>query len=180
MGNAPVSGGRISEETLLNLVIDSSSRHFIQGPVDDGQHFFLTNIAVAEKRIFQGVRIGKLGLETEASIVDVEIDSYRSSNVPSNSLCQRLAGSLGERSRLELAACLALALCVVVEHGAQDFPQLLRRNVCSTGDYLPLAIKECGRGPSAHVVPAVHIGPFVSVDSDRDEVFADGINYDRV
>lgn len=82
--------------------------------------------------------------------------------------------------RLEFAADLAPIVVIEIENRSQNFSQLLRGDVCPTGDYLTIIVEECSRGPSTEVVATVDVGSPVGVDSDRDEAFVDRIDHSLI
>ena len=111
----------------------------------------------------------KLGLGAKSSIIYVKVDRDSGCNVLSDLVRQCFALGLRDSCCLEFASNLPLVCSIEVENGAEDFPQLLRRDVGSAGDDSPFIVQESGSGPTAHIVTAIDVRSPVGVDSDWDE-----------
>ena len=119
-------------------------------------------------------------LEAKASVVNVETDSDRGGDVLVDAISQRFITSLWNANRFKLTLYVSLVLAIVVENGAEDLPQLLRRNISSARYGLAFTVQEGCCGPSSHVVPSIYIWALVSVNPYRDEVFVYHVDYSRV
>ncbi len=119
-------------------------------------------------------------LGPKAPVVNVKVDSDRGGYVLRNPVSQGVVSGLRYANRLQLTPHLPLVLGVVVKNGAENFAQLLRRDIGPAGYDPAFSVQEGGCGPAPHVVPPVYIGPLVSVDPYRDEVLVYHIDYRRI
>src|SRR6266446_1961530 len=122
----------------------------------------------------------ELGLEAESSIIYVKVDRDCGCNVLRDLVRQRFVVGWMNSRRLEFASNLALVCSVEVENRAENFSQLLRRDVSSAGDNPPFIVQESGCWPTPHVVTSIDIGSLVSVDSDWNEILVHQVNHCRI
>src|SRR5438445_13898575 len=103
----------------------------------------------------------ELGLGANSSIIYVKVDRDSGCNVLCDLVRQCFALGLRDSCCLEFASNLPLVCSIEVENGAEDFPQLLRRDVGSAGDDSPFIVQESRSGPIAHILTARYSGsPF--------------------
>src|SRR5205807_9176424 len=111
----------------------------------------------------------ELGLGAKSSIIYVKVDRDCGCNVLCDPVRQRFVLGWTGSSRLEFTSNLAFVCSVEVENRAENFPQLLRRDVSSASDNPPFIVQESVGRPTPHVVASIDIGSLVSVDSDWNE-----------
>src|SRR2546422_7560344 len=121
----------------------------------------------------------ELGLEAECSIIYVKVDRDCGCNVLRDLVRQRFVVGWMNSRRLEFASNLALVCSVEVENRAENFSQLLRRDVSSAGDNPPFIVQESGCRPTPHVLTSIDIGSVVRADFDGNEILVNKVNDGR-
>src|SRR5260370_39473535 len=127
-------------------------------------------VPIAQECVFQRVSVGEFGLETKSSIVYVKIDRNSRCNVFCNAIRQCLVLGLWNPCWLEFAANPTLVGAIEVEDGAENFPQLLRRDVGSACDNSPFIVQKGRSRPASHIVTTINICSLVRLTTDRTQV----------
>src|SRR2546425_11280472 len=116
MGYRPIPSRGVSEEPVLNMIVESPSSHLLQSLVDNREHLLLPMITISHESVFERVSLRKLGLKAKSTVVNVKIDRDGGSNILGNTLGQRVRCRLWNPRRFKLAPNLPFALCVHVEY----------------------------------------------------------------
>src|SRR5260370_23202981 len=133
-------------------------------------------VGIGWEWVFERGSVRELRLEAKSSIVNVKIDRDGGCNVFCDAIRQRFVIGLWNPCWLELAPNPTLVGAIEVEYGAENFPQLLGRDVSSACDNSPFIVQESGSGPASHIVTTIDIRSLVSVNSDRNEVLVDQVD----
>src|SRR3989442_5006020 len=116
MGYRPIPSRGVSEEPVLNMIVESSSSHLLKSLVDNREHPLLPMVTISHESVFERVSLRKLRLKAKSTVVNVKIDRDGGSNIPGNTLRQRISRRLWNPGRFKPASHLHLVLCVHVEY----------------------------------------------------------------
>ena len=192
---------RVPMEPASDLVIDAPSGHGGQGARDDRPQALLPRAAVAGHDPLHRPGMGELLLSRDASVDGVELASKGVRAFLQHRLVRdaffhegfpALREGLVERIRLpqRVRAVRPVVFGHREEHPTESRPTVgvLRREVRPAVEGLPVGREEPRERPSSLtrdgadrlLVPGVDVGPLVSVDLDRDEMFVDDLRQFRV
>src|SRR6266849_2385178 len=106
----------VSEEPVLNMIVESPSSHLLKSLVDNREHLFLPMVTISHESVFERVSLRKLRLKAKSTVVNVKIDRDSGSNILGKTLRKRVSSRPWNTRRLKLASNLPLALRVHIEY----------------------------------------------------------------
>src|SRR4029077_7821936 len=116
VGYRPIPCCGVSEEPVLNVIVESPSSHLFESFVDDREHLLLPMVTISHESVFERVSLRKLWLKAKSTVVNVKIDRDSGTNILGNTLRQRVSSRLWNPRRLKPASDLPLTLRVHVEY----------------------------------------------------------------
>src|SRR5438093_11737232 len=112
----PISSRGVSEEPILNMIVESSSSHLLKSLVDNREHLLLPMVTISHESVFERVGLWELRLKAKSTVVNVKINRDGGSNILVNTLRQRISRRLWNPRRFKPASNPPLVLCVHVEY----------------------------------------------------------------
>src|SRR6266581_4210185 len=103
VGYRPIPSRGVSEEPVLNMIVEPSSSHLLKSLVDNREHLLLLMVTISHKSIFERVSLRKLRLKAKSTVVNVKIDRDGGSNILGNTLSQSVSRRLWHPTRFKLA-----------------------------------------------------------------------------